>query len=81
MSGLSKEQLLSLYRTMLLIRRTEEQLIKFYAAGEITGGVHTYIGEEAVASGVCAHLRPEDCVFGTHRGHGHALAKGVTPAS
>ena len=79
MSGLSKEQLLSLYRTMLLIRRTEEQLIKFYAAGKIYGGVHTYIGEEAVAAGVCAHLRDDDTVFSTHRGHGHALAKGVPP--
>jgi 2-oxoisovalerate dehydrogenase E1 component len=49
-----------------------------YAAGKLYGGVHTYIGEEAVASGVCAHLRADDTVFSTHRGHGHALAKGVT---
>jgi 2-oxoisovalerate dehydrogenase E1 component len=76
---LSKEQLLLLYRTMLTIRRTEEQLVKFYAAGKIYGGVHTYIGEEAVASGVCAHLRDDDTAFSTHRGHGHALAKGVPP--
>lgn len=74
-----KAQLLSLYRTLLIIRRTEEQLVKFYAAGKIYGGVHTYIGEEAVAVGVCAHLRDDDTVFSTHRGHGHALAKGVTP--
>lgn len=76
----AKDQLLALYRTMLLIRRVEEQLIKFYAAGKIYGGVHTYIGEEAVAAGVCAHLRADDTVFSTHRGHGHALAKGVPPA-
>jgi len=76
----AKDQLLALYRTMLLIRRTEEQLVKFYAAGKIYGGVHTYVGEEAVASGVCAHLRDDDTVFSTHRGHGHALAKGVPPA-
>ena len=75
----TKDQLLALYRTMLLIRRTEEQLIKFYAAGKIYGGVHTYIGEEAVAAGVCAHLRDDDTVFSTHRGHGHAVAKGVPP--
>ena len=75
----SKDQLLALYRTMLLIRRTEEQLVKFYAAGKIYGGMHTYIGEEAVAAGVCAHLRADDTVFSTHRGHGHALAKGVPP--
>ncbi|MBX7237060.1 MAG: dehydrogenase E1 component subunit alpha/beta [Caldilineales bacterium] len=71
--------LLALYRTMLLIRRSEEQLVKLYAAGKIYGGVHTYIGEEAVATGVCAHLRDDDVVFSTHRGHGHALAKGVPP--
>jgi 2-oxoisovalerate dehydrogenase E1 component len=76
--SLSKEQMLALYRTMLTIRRCEEQLVKFYAAGKIVGGCHTYIGQEAVATGVCAHLRPDDVVFSTHRGHGHALAKGVS---
>ena len=79
MLEIAKEQLLSLYRTMLIIRRTEELLVKFYATGKLYGGVHTYIGEEAVASGVCAHLRDDDTVFSTHRGHGHALAKGVPP--
>lgn len=73
----SPDHLLALYRTMLLIRRSEEQLVKLYASGKIYGGVHTYIGEEAVAAGVCAHLRHDDVVFSTHRGHGHALAKGV----
>jgi 2-oxoisovalerate dehydrogenase E1 component len=47
--------------------------------GMIPGACHTYVGEEAVATGVCAHLNNEDAVFSTHRGHGHALAKGVTP--
>ena len=75
------DQLLSLYRVMLLIRRSEEQLAKSYAAGLIHGACHTYVGEEAVATGVCAHLRPSDMVFSTHRGHGHALAKGVTPGA
>ena len=74
-----KECLLSLYKNMLIIRRCEEQLVKLYASGKIYGGVHTYIGEEAVATGVCAHLHLEDVVFSTHRGHGHALSKGVTP--
>ncbi len=76
---LAAPQLLALYRQMLMIRRCEEQLVKLYAAGKIHGGCHTYIGEEAVATGVCAHLRAEDAVFSTHRGHGHALAKGATP--
>jgi 2-oxoisovalerate dehydrogenase E1 component len=76
---LSQAQILALYRQMLIIRRTEEQLAKTYQMGLIPGACHTYIGEEAVATGVCAHLRPSDAVFSTHRGHGHALAKGVPP--
>jgi TPP-dependent pyruvate/acetoin dehydrogenase alpha subunit len=76
---LDQATLLSLYREMLVIRRCEEQLARAYQAGLIHGACHTYIGEEAVAVGVCAHLRHEDAVFSTHRGHGHALAKGVTP--
>jgi 2-oxoisovalerate dehydrogenase E1 component len=78
-SSLGKDQLLALYRQMVMIRRCEEQLVKLYAAGRIWGACHTYIGEEAVATAVCAHLRPADVIFSTHRGHGHALAKGVTP--
>ncbi|MBI1832315.1 MAG: dehydrogenase, partial [Planctomycetes bacterium] len=70
---------LDLYRTMLTIRRTEEQLVKSHARGLIHGACHTYIGQEAIAAGVCAHLGNDDVVFSTHRGHGHALAKGVTP--
>lgn len=73
------DRLLSLYRTMLLIRRCEEQLVKAHQRGLIHGACHTSIGQEAVAAGVCAHLRTEDAVFSTHRGHGHALAKGVSP--
>src|ERR687883_452196 len=71
--------LLSLYRVMLRIRLCEEQLAKSYQRGLIHGACHTYVGEEAIAAGVCAHLRADDVVFSTHRGHGHALAKGVPP--
>ncbi len=74
-----RDTALGLYRTMLTIRRTEEALAKAYQAGHIPGACHTYVGEEAIASGVCAHLRDDDAVFSTHRGHGHALAKGVPP--
>jgi len=77
--GLDKDRLLALYREMVLIRRTEEQLARSYQKGDIPGACHTYIGQEAVAVGVCAHLRRDDVVFSTHRGHGHALAKGVPP--
>lgn len=78
-TDLTREQSLGLLRSMLLIRYSEEQLVKCYARGEIPGGMHTYIGEEAVAVGLCAHLRKDDAVFSTHRGHGHAIAKGMKP--
>ena len=76
---ISKDLALDLFRTMLKIRRTEEGLVKLYQAGMILGACHTYIGEEAVATGVCANLTNTDAVFSTHRGHGHALAKGIHP--
>jgi 2-oxoisovalerate dehydrogenase E1 component len=68
-----------LYREMLIIRKTEEQLARSYQQGNIPGACHTYVGQEAVAVGVSAHLTHDDVVFSTHRGHGHALAKGVPP--
>ncbi len=74
-----KEQLLGLYRQMLEIRRCEEQLARLHQSGLIPGACHTYVGEEAIATAVCAHLRETDTVMSTHRGHGHALAKGVPP--
>src|SRR5215212_4591245 len=77
--AIGRTEALALFRQMLIIRRCEEQLAKSYQSGMIPGACHTYVGEEAVATGVCAHLRPEDAVFSTHRGHGHALAKGVPP--
>ena len=76
---MAEEDLLALYRQMVTIRDTEEQLAKSHQQGLIHGACHTYVGEEAIAAGVCAHLRTDDAVFSTHRGHGHALAKGVPP--
>lgn len=75
----SKEQLLSLYERMLLIRRMEERLRADAAAGNLPGAVHLYIGQEAIATGVCAQLRDTDLITSTHRGHGHFLAKGGDP--
>ena len=72
-------QLLEMYRTMVLIRRTEEQLHDDFHAGKLPGGVHLYIGQEAIAAGVCAHLDDADRIASTHRGHGHFLAKGGDP--
>src|SRR5262245_3961115 len=69
----------ALYRVMQTIRWCEEHLARAHSRGLIHGACHTYVGQEAIAAGVCAHLRPDDTVFSTHRGHGHALAKGVPP--
>ncbi|AXO34815.1 thiamine pyrophosphate-dependent dehydrogenase E1 component subunit alpha [Micromonospora sp. B006] len=71
---------LRLYRTVRLIRRFEERAIELVRAGEIVGGIHPYLGQEGIATGVCAALDREDLVTGTHRGHGHVLAKGADPA-
>jgi acetoin:2,6-dichlorophenolindophenol oxidoreductase subunit alpha len=68
------------YRTMRLIRRFEERAIELVHSGVIVGGIHPYIGQEAIAAGVCAALRPDDIITSTHRGHGHVLAKGADPA-
>jgi 2-oxoisovalerate dehydrogenase E1 component len=68
-----------LYRTMQIIRQTEEELARCHQRGLIHGACHTYVGQEAIATGVCAHLSERDPIFSTHRGHGHALAKGMPP--
>lgn len=78
-AALDHETALSLLRTMQVIRQTEEQLARYHQRGLVLGACHTYVGEEAIATGVCAHLRDDDVVFSTHRGHGHALAKGLHP--
>ena len=72
--------LAKLLRTMLTIRLTEEELARCHQRGLIHGACHTYVGQEAIATGVCANLDIKDSVFSTHRGHGHALAKGMPPA-
>jgi acetoin:2,6-dichlorophenolindophenol oxidoreductase subunit alpha len=73
------EQSLALYERMLLIRRMEEKLSADAAAGVLPGAVHLYIGQEAVAAGVCMQLKDTDRITSTHRGHGHFLAKGGDP--
>ena len=75
----ASEELLGLYRSMLLIRRMEERLGEVVKTGELPGPVHLYIGQEAVAVGVCACLGDRDWIASTHRGHGHFLAKGGDP--
>ncbi len=73
----SAPSLLELYGRMATIRRAEERLSKLFSEGEVPGFLHLSIGQEAVPVGVCAALEAADTVASTHRGHGHALAKGV----
>jgi TPP-dependent pyruvate/acetoin dehydrogenase alpha subunit len=78
---LTKDQLLEAYRVMRTIREFEERVHTEFATGEIPGFVHLYAGEEAIAAGVCGHLRADDYVASTHRGHGHSIAKGCDVAA
>ena len=77
-AGLDREQLVDLYRQMLLIRRFEEKSAEAYVAGKIGGFCHLYIGQEAVAVGAISAIRKDDYVFASYREHGHALAKGMS---
>lgn len=69
-------ELLDAYKRMLYIRTAQQELVQLYLDKKIFSMVHFYIGQEAVATGVCDALRPEDKAMGTHRSHGHYLAKG-----
>lgn len=72
--------LLEMFETMTRIRLFEERVTLEYQRGDMPGFVHTYIGAEAVAAGICAHLSDDDLIASTHRGHGHSLAKGCSIA-
>jgi TPP-dependent pyruvate/acetoin dehydrogenase alpha subunit len=74
---LDKQTLIDLYTTMLTIRRFEERVAAEFYAGNIFGFIHSYIGQEAIATGVCKHLTKEDRIVSHHRGHGHCIAKGA----
>ncbi len=75
--NLPANQLIEIYRKMVTIRLFEEKIIDLYARGLVPGLAHLYVGEEAIAVGVCANLRDEDYITSTHRGHGHVIAKGA----
>src|SRR3989304_6744249 len=88
MSGLERITLMALedvelvkrmYALVYTIRRFEQTAIEEYRLGNIRGYLHTYLGEEAVAVGAIAALEPDDYIVSTHRGHGHAIAKGHDP--
>src|ERR671927_484224 len=79
MSEVDREQWLHMYEQMARIRAFEEQVNELYQSAKMPGLAHLYIGEEAVAVGVCEALRKDDYITSTHRGHGHCLAKGASP--
>ena len=76
-AGLDVKKLLHMYRQMVAIRLFEERANDLYTRALMPGLAHLYIGEEAVAVGVCEALQPDDYITSTHRGHGHCLAKGA----
>jgi pyruvate dehydrogenase E1 component alpha subunit len=76
-TALDREVLLRAYRTMRTIREFEDRAHVEFATGTMPGFIHLYAGEEAIATGVCLHLRSDDRIASTHRGHGHCIAKGV----
>lgn len=78
-SGVSVEKWLRMYRRMQMIRLFEEQVNELYTRALMPGLAHLYVGEEAVAVGICEALRPDDYITSTHRGHGHCIAKGASP--
>ena len=78
-SDISRDQLLRFYRQMVAIRLFEERVNDLYTRALMPGLAHLYIGEEAIAVGVCEALNRDDYVTSTHRGHGHCLAKGAAP--
>jgi TPP-dependent pyruvate/acetoin dehydrogenase alpha subunit len=78
-SGLGTDHLLHMYKQMVAIRQFEEQVNDLYMRALMPGLAHLYIGEEAVAVGICEALHRDDYITSTHRGHGHCLAKGAAP--
>lgn len=78
MSNVDREQWLHMYEQMFKIRAFEEQVNELYQSAKMPGLAHLYIGEEAIAVGVCESLTREDYITSTHRGHGHCLAKGAS---
>jgi len=79
MTTASAESLVAMYETAATIRRFELSAIEQYRLGNIRGYLHPYLGEEGIATGSIAALQPDDYIVSTHRGHGHAIAKGHDP--
>ncbi len=76
---LTKDKYMQIYKTMQKIRRFELEAENLFKSGNITGLIHLYLGQEAIATGVCANLKKDDYITSNHRGHGHCIAKGADP--
>ncbi len=74
---MEKQTLIEMFRIMVRIREFESEAIELAKRNETRAAVHTYIGQEAIAAGVCAHMSNQDLITSTHRGHGHCIAKGA----
>jgi pyruvate dehydrogenase E1 component alpha subunit len=77
LTEIGKETLIYMYRKLLEIRRFEEKVWDLFGRNLVPGTLHLYLGQEAVAVGVCTNLKPDDYITSTHRGHGHCIAKGA----
>lgn len=77
MQGIENKDMIGFYAKMLKIRMVEQKLADTFTRGEIPGFIHVCIGQEAAPVGICAHLMDSDYISSTHRGHGHAIAKGI----
>ena len=75
--NLTSEKMIEVYENMFKIRMFEDKVADLFAADKVPGFVHLYAGEEAIATGFCAHLTERDYITSTHRGHGHCISKGV----
>ena len=75
--AIEPDLLMEMYRKMVTIRKFDERAAEEFQAGNIPGNVHSYIGQEAIAVGVCSAMRNDDRIVSTHRGHGHTIAKGA----
>jgi pyruvate dehydrogenase E1 component alpha subunit len=80
--SLKRKKSLKLYEKMVLLRRFESAALDLYSKDAIKGSIHVYIGQEAIAVGICSNLDKDsgDCLTTTHRGHGHLLAMDADPA-
>ena len=77
LNGVSESDAIEMHRVMVTIRVFESRVEKLFLAGDLPGFVHLYLGQEAIAAGVCRALKGDDFITSTHRGHGHAIAKGM----